>query len=98
QDADNLGEDGVDRIIAQTRDPIPVTEQDEFGQVAEAFNMVHREAIRVAAEQAALRTSASTMFLSLARRSQALVDRMIGELDQIERLEEDPKRLASLFE
>ncbi|WP_328465029.1 nitrate- and nitrite sensing domain-containing protein [Actinoplanes sp. NBC_00393] len=98
QDADNLGEGGVDRIIAQTRDPIPVTEADEFGQVAEAFNMVHREAIRVAAEQAALRTSVSTMFLSLARRSQSLVDRMIGELDQIERMEEDPKRLARLFE
>ncbi|MFC7530410.1 nitrate- and nitrite sensing domain-containing protein [Actinoplanes sp. GCM10030250] len=98
QDADNLGEGGVDRILEQTRDPIRVTESDEFGQVAEAFNMVHREAIRVAAEQAALRTSVSAMFLSLARRSQALVDRMIGELDQIERLEEDPKRLARLFE
>ncbi|MEU4559054.1 nitrate- and nitrite sensing domain-containing protein [Actinoplanes sp. NPDC023936] len=98
QDVENLGEGGVDRIVAQTRDPIPVTENDEFGQVAEAFNMVHREAIRVAAEQAALRTSVSTMFLSLARRSQNLVDRMIGELDQIERTEEDPKRLARLFE
>ncbi|MEV6299319.1 nitrate- and nitrite sensing domain-containing protein [Actinoplanes sp. NPDC051861] len=98
QDVDNIGEGGVDRILEQTRDPIRVTEDDEFGQVAEAFNMVHREAIRVAAEQAALRTSVSTMFLSLARRSQALVDRMIGELDQIERLEEDPKRLARLFE
>ncbi|WP_229073931.1 nitrate- and nitrite sensing domain-containing protein [Actinoplanes sp. DH11] len=98
QDADNLGEGGVDRIVAQTRDPIRVDDNDEFGQVAEAFNMVHREAIRVAAEQAALRTSVSTMFLSLARRSQALVDRMIGELDQIERTEEDPKRLARLFE
>jgi signal transduction histidine kinase len=98
QDVENLGEGGVDRIVAQTRDPIRVTEDDEFGQVAEAFNMVHREAIRVAAEQAALRTSVSTMFLSLARRSQTLVDRMIGELDQIERMEEDPKRLARLFE
>jgi hypothetical protein len=38
------------------------------------------------------------MFLNLARRSQSLVDRMIGELDQIERGEEDPKRLAQLFE
>ncbi|GGN26916.1 signal transduction histidine kinase [Actinoplanes campanulatus] len=97
-DAENLGEGGVDRILAQTRDPIDMPEQDEFGQVAEAFNMVHREAVRVAAEQAALRTSVSTMFLSLARRSQSLVDRMIGELDQIERMEEDPKRLARLFE
>ncbi len=98
QDVESLGAGGVDRIIAQTRDPIRLTERDEFGQVAEAFNMVHREAIRVAAEQAALRTSVSAMFLSLARRSQALVDRMIGELDQIERTEEDPKRLAKLFD
>src|SRR6185369_2257902 len=62
------------------------------------FNMVHREAVRVAAEQAVLRTSVSAMFLGLARRSQTLVDRMIGQLDQIERTEEDPKRLAELFQ
>ncbi|GAA2870470.1 hypothetical protein GCM10010443_35780 [Actinoplanes cyaneus] len=98
QDVGSLGEGGVDRIVAQTRDPIRLPDRDEFGQVAEAFNMVHREAIRVAAEQAALRTSVSAMFLSLARRSQALVDRMIGELDQIERTEEDPKRLSRLFD
>jgi signal transduction histidine kinase len=98
QDVDSLDEGGVNRIIAQTRDPIRLTDRDELGQVAEAFNMVHREAIRVAAEQAALRTSVSAMFLSLARRSQALVDRMIGELDHIERTEEDPKRLAKLFD
>ncbi|GIE33438.1 hypothetical protein Ait01nite_064830 [Actinoplanes italicus] len=98
QDVESLGEGGVDRIVAHSRDPIEVADRDEFGEVAEAFNMVHREAIRVAAEQAALRISLSTMFLSLARRSQSLVDRMIGELDQIERMEEDPKRLARLFE
>ncbi|GAA4597375.1 signal transduction histidine kinase [Actinoplanes octamycinicus] len=98
QDVDSLDAGVVDQIIAQTRDPIRLADRDEFGQVAEAFNMVHREAIRVAAEQAALRTSVSAMFLSLARRSQALVDRMIGELDGIERTEEDPKRLAKLFD
>ncbi|MEU4621669.1 nitrate- and nitrite sensing domain-containing protein [Actinoplanes sp. NPDC023801] len=98
QDVESLGDGGVERIVAHSRDPIEVVDRDEFGEVAEAFNMVHREAIRVAAEQAALRISLSTMFLSLARRSQSLVDRMIGELDQIERMEEDPKRLARLFE
>ncbi|WIM97164.1 nitrate- and nitrite sensing domain-containing protein [Actinoplanes oblitus] len=98
KDVDSLDAGGVDQIIAQSRDPIRLADRDEFGQVAEAFNMVHREAIRVAAEQAALRTSVSAMFLSLARRSQALVDRMIGELDHIERTEEDPKRLAKLFD
>ncbi|MGK5680810.1 nitrate- and nitrite sensing domain-containing protein [Actinoplanes sp. URMC 104] len=98
RDARNLGEGGADDIVRQVRDPIKLPNRDEIGQVAQAFNVVHREAVRVAAEQAALRTSVSTMFLNLARRSQSLVDRMIGELDQIERTEEDPKRLAQLFE
>ncbi|WP_243715677.1 sensor histidine kinase, partial [Micromonospora sp. KC207] len=94
----NVGDGGVEEIVRQVRDPIQLTNRDEVGQVALAFNVVHREAVRVAAEQAALRTSVSAMFLNLARRSQTLVDRMIGELDAIERGEEDPKRLAQLFE
>ncbi|WP_146604036.1 sensor histidine kinase, partial [Micromonospora deserti] len=98
QNIDNVGDGGVDEIVRQVRDPIKLTNRDEVGQVALAFNVVHREAVRVAAEQAALRTSVSAMFLNLARRSQTLVDRMIGELDAIERGEEDPKRLAQLFE
>jgi signal transduction histidine kinase len=97
----DIGEGGLtspDEIVAQLRDPVRIDSRDEIGQVAQAFNAVHREAVRVAAEQAALRTSVSAMFLNLARRSQALVDRMIGELDTIERGEEDPKRLAQLFQ
>ncbi|MEV1158126.1 sensor histidine kinase [Micromonospora chokoriensis] len=94
----SVGDGGVDEIVRQVRDPIQLNSRDEVGQVAVAFNVVHREAVRVAAEQAALRTSVSAMFLNLARRSQTLVDRMIGELDAIERGEEDPKRLAQLFE
>ncbi|MCA2212926.1 sensor histidine kinase [Jidongwangia harbinensis] len=98
RDVRNLGEGAADDIVRQVRDPIQLKNRDEVGQVAQAFNVVHREAVRIAAEQAALRTSVSAMFLNLARRSQSLVDRMIGELDQIERGEEDPKRLAQLFE
>ncbi|WP_262283066.1 sensor histidine kinase [Micromonospora sp. MA102] len=98
QNVNAIGDGGVDEIVQQVRDPIKLTNRDEVGQVASAFNVVHREAVRVAAEQAALRTSVSAMFLNLARRSQSLVDRMIGELDAIERSEEDPKRLAQLFE
>ncbi|MGA4729147.1 nitrate- and nitrite sensing domain-containing protein [Micromonospora taraxaci] len=94
----SVGDGGVEEIVRQVRDPIQLNSRDEVGQVAVAFNVVHREAVRVAAEQAALRTSVSAMFLNLARRSQTLVDRMIGELDAIERGEEDPKRLAQLFE
>jgi signal transduction histidine kinase len=98
RDVRNLGDGGAGDIVRQVCDPIQLVNRDEVGQVAQAFNVVHREAVRIAAEQAALRTSVSAMFLNLARRSQSLVDRMIGELDQIERGEEDPKRLAQLFE
>jgi signal transduction histidine kinase len=98
RDVRSLGEGGPEEIARQVRDPIRLPNKDEVGQVAVAFNVVHREAVRIAAEQAALRTSVSAMFLNLARRSQALVDRMIGELDKIERGEEDPKRLAQLFQ
>ena len=98
RDVRNIGDGGAADIARQVRDPIELNSRDEVGQVAQAFNVVHREAVRIAAEQAALRTSVSAMFLNLARRSQSLVDRMIGELDQIERSEEDPKRLARLFE
>jgi signal transduction histidine kinase len=98
RDVRDIGENSPDQIARQVRDPIEIDTRDEIGQVAQAFNVVHREAVRVAAEQAALRTSVSAMFLNLARRSQALVDRMIGELDTIERSEEDPKRLSQLFQ
>src|SRR5436305_3539182 len=98
RDVREIGEVTPDQIVAQLKDPVPIDSRDEIGQVAQAFNAVHREAVRVAAEQATLRTSVSAMFLNLARRSQSLVDRMIGELDTIERSEEDPKRLAQLFQ
>ncbi|NJC81164.1 sensor histidine kinase [Planosporangium mesophilum] len=86
------------QLAAQIAEPLPVRSNDEFGQVTEAFNAVHLEAVRTAAEQAALRASVATMFVNLARRSQILVDRLIGHLDRLERGEEDPDRLSELFQ
>ncbi|GAA3770090.1 hypothetical protein GCM10022225_66200 [Plantactinospora mayteni] len=86
------------QVANQIAEPLPVRSKDEFGQVTEAFNAVHLEAVRTAAEQAALRASVATMFVNLARRSQILVDRLIGHLDRLERGEEDPDRLAELFQ
>jgi signal transduction histidine kinase len=86
------------QVAGQIAEPLPVRSRDEFGQVAEAFNAVHLEAVRTAAEQAQLRSSVATMFVNLARRSQILVDRLISHLDRLERGEEDPDRLAELFQ
>ncbi len=71
--------------------------RDEIGQVGEAFNQVQETAIRVAVEQAELRRSVRDVFLSLARRSQALLHRQLGLLDAMERRATDSQELAELF-
>jgi HAMP domain-containing protein len=78
-------------------EPVPVNSTDEIGQVSAAFNSVHRTAIRVATEQAALRRSIGDMFLNLARRSQSLIDRQLELMDDLERNETDPETLENLF-
>jgi hypothetical protein len=83
-------------LTAETR-PIGIPDHDEIGQVAKAFDEVHSTAVRVAAEQAALRRSVADMFLSLGRRLQALVHRQLELLDELERTEADPQQLRSLF-
>ena len=76
---------------------LEIQSRDEIGQVAQAFNAVHLEAVRVASEQAQLRQSVSTMFANLSRRSQVLVDRLISLIDGLEQGERDPDRLSELF-
>src|SRR6266567_9486988 len=66
-------------------EPIDVDSFDEIGEVARAFDQVHREALRLAANEAALRGNVNTMCVNLSRRSQSLVERqsrLIGELEQ----------------
>jgi HAMP domain-containing protein len=72
------------------------TARDEIGEVARAFDVIHLAAVDLATEQAALRRSISEMFLNLARRSQTLIDRLLEELDELER-EADSDTLEKLF-
>jgi signal transduction histidine kinase len=83
--------------FASESTPISVRSRDEIGQVSDAFNSVHRVAVSVATEQAALRKSVGDMFLNLARRNQALIDRQLELIDDLERSEADPDRLEELF-
>jgi signal transduction histidine kinase len=78
-------------------EPIGVHSTDEIGQVARAFDQVHREAVRLAAEEARLRGGVSAMLVSLSRRSQSLLERLLRLIDTLELGEQDPERLASLF-
>ena len=78
--------------------PMDVQSTDEIGQVARAFDRVHREALRLAGEQARLRASVSAVSTSFLRRSHSLLDRLLGLIDSSELTEDDPERLASLFQ
>jgi signal transduction histidine kinase len=79
-------------------EPIDVDSFDEIGEVARAFDQVHREALRLAANEAALRGNVNAMFVNLSRRSQSLVERQIRLIDGLEQGEQDSDRLASLFQ
>ena len=78
-------------------EPIDVTSTDEVGEVARAFDQVHREALRLAANEAMLRSNVNAMFVSLSRRSQSLVERQIKLIDELEQGEQDAERLSNLF-
>ena len=78
--------------------PIDVDSTDEIGEVARAFDQVHQEALRLAANEAALRGNVNAMFVNLSRRSQSLVERQIRLIDDLEQGEQDPERLSSLFQ
>jgi len=78
--------------------PIAVLSTDEIGQVARAVDLVHREAVRLAGEEARLRGSVSAVFASFFRRSHSLLERLLRLIDSLELNEDDPGRLASLFQ
>ncbi len=79
-------------------EPVPVFTADEIGEVARSFDVVHGQAVRLAAEQAVLRDNVNAIFVNLARRSQVLVERQLSLIDRLERDEQDPDQLANLFE
>jgi len=79
-------------------EPIAVDSTDEIGEVARAFDQVHREAVRLASNEAALRGNVNAMFVNLSRRSQSLVERQIRLIDDLEQGEQDSERLANLFQ
>ncbi|WP_344609304.1 sensor histidine kinase, partial [Streptomyces glaucus] len=76
---------------------VGVHSRDEIGRVAAAFDDVHREAVRLAAEQALLRGNVNAMFTNLSRRSQGLIQRQLSLISELESREADPDQLSSLF-
>jgi signal transduction histidine kinase len=69
----------------------------ELSRAAAALASVQRTALTAAATETGLRSGISQVFVSLARRSQSLLQRQLRLLDDLERKAVDPKALADLF-
>ncbi|MGH3983322.1 MAG: ATP-binding protein, partial [Pseudonocardiaceae bacterium] len=80
-----------------TVDPVPVHSREEVGQVARAFDTVHAQAVRLAAEQAAARSSLNDTFLNLSGRNQGLVDRQRQLIDELRSGQHDPELVSGLL-
>jgi signal transduction histidine kinase len=78
-------------------EPIDVDSTDEIGEVARSFDEVHREAVRLASNEALLRGNVNAMFVNLSRRSQSLIERQLRLIEDLEQSEQDTGRLESLF-
>ncbi|MFI6943592.1 nitrate- and nitrite sensing domain-containing protein [Streptomyces sp. NPDC050418] len=77
--------------------PIPITTTDEIGEIARAFDQVHREAVRLASEQALLRGNINAIFTNLSRRNQSLIEGQLTLITDLENNEADPDQLENLF-
>ncbi|MEU3065258.1 nitrate- and nitrite sensing domain-containing protein [Streptomyces subrutilus] len=77
--------------------PIPIDSRDEIGEVARAFDQVHREAVRLAAEQALLRGNVNAIFTNLSMRNQSLIEGQLTLITDLENNEADPDQLENLF-
>ncbi|MGW4565597.1 sensor histidine kinase [Streptomyces sp. NPDC004561] len=77
--------------------PIPIHSKDEIGEVARAFDQVHREAVRLASEQALLRGNINAIFTNLSRRNQSLIEGQLTLITDLENNEADPDQLENLF-
>jgi signal transduction histidine kinase len=71
---------------------------DEIGQVADAFNAAQYTAVAAAIKEGQAREGINRVFLDIAHRNQGLVHRQLKILDKLEREEENPEQLDSLFQ
>ncbi|MEV3929756.1 nitrate- and nitrite sensing domain-containing protein [Streptomyces sp. NPDC049944] len=85
------------QVAERSGNPVGTTGGDEIGEVGEAFNAVHHEAVRLAAQQALVHEQFAETLVRVARRGAQLTSVMVSELDTVQRDEADPERMQALF-
>jgi signal transduction histidine kinase len=89
-----LATDGIpDQTIV---DPVPVHSMEEVGQVARAVDSVHVQAVRLATEQAHLRSSLNEVFLHLSGRSHRLLEHQLQLIEELRAAAHDPGLVRGL--
>uniref|UniRef100_UPI0012F6A39E sensor histidine kinase n=1 Tax=Nocardia higoensis TaxID=228599 RepID=UPI0012F6A39E len=78
-------------------EPMPIRSDEEIGQLARAIDDIHGQALRLASDQAQMRSQVNDMFETLARRSKSLVDHQLTLIEAMEYDEKDPRLLENLF-
>jgi HAMP domain-containing protein len=74
-----------------------VNTRDELKDLAEAFTQVQDSAVRLATEQHRAEREAAEMLINLGRRNQNLLGRLLSQVSELERSEQDPEVLDRLF-
>jgi hypothetical protein len=74
-----------------------VPTRDEVKDLAEAFTRVQDSAVRLATEQHRAEREAAEMLVNLGRRNQNLLSRLLSQVTELERTEQNPEVLARLF-
>jgi signal transduction histidine kinase len=78
-------------------EPIDVMTHEEIGTMARAVDDLHRQAVLLASREAGLRAQVAEMFVTLSRRHNSLINQQLDLIETLEKDEEDPRRLESLF-
>ncbi|HEX2315862.1 MAG TPA: nitrate- and nitrite sensing domain-containing protein, partial [Thermomonospora sp.] len=84
----------IDADTALPRQELRVT---EIARINESFLAAGRAVIEAASRESDVRRGINEVFVTLARRNQALVHRQLTLLDAMERRTEDPEELEDLF-
>ena len=68
-----------------------------WASLRRAVDDLHRQAVHLASGEAKLRSQVGEMFSTLSRRNTSLLNQQLGLIERLEKDEEDPNRLESLF-
>jgi signal transduction histidine kinase len=86
-------------VLAQALPQVTSDSTDEIGSLADSFNTVLRTAVETSINHAHRRSETLTNILvNLGRRNQALIDRQLELVDELESSQRDPDVLRGLFQ